>query len=673
MFACITVGLYLLAAVVAVRLFSSEVTTVSFDTSYSKIFSKYEIQHRFSDDEIIAPEMSFSPVEMPKSRRATAKVVRPKPAIKEDTHYQARVVQSEGLPFQETISLSPVKLEYEMETVAGLYQEFNYVALAGANSNELKEDKVTTTQSAEAEPEFFTYEGEKEELDTKKTVGANVRDPGEVNQNQENKELEKVKPEEIGIEELVTFDYSKAQADLKSQVAPKVSAVTTQAGALGASAPSEEAKAHWSWSDTKGSKKVDTPRVTTQPPLPQSEKQTNDLGPNTSLVEASPKFYSTVRVGVTGTDLKSLSEESGFEIRFQDDLGESVADHNSGEIALREVLTHARMTRSVVVLKRGFAPTNMDLVFEEGASELKIPLVEERAYNELTAPFESRGALGSVLVELDEKTSTASLDVPYSKVLLLDESMRPVTGDDFTYQLFVGVRAGNALLSYRTEEGISHSRIIHIHENEITFDANLSEKPIHTRVEIVEEDLLGKDLSPLIIGSDEVRIFATEKTSQKLNDHTYKIETSTVNLGGRTYLELSHQQEPVFVGFRENFKLEVPSENFMRHILSRFENSRLGNRCMIQVNLSKKPTRFEVGAESVASSLVTSTQILDADGKFYNSIGEKTQKILVVGENQGSPDINPDSKINLKIEYSDGTTEFLSSYCSPNTYLVEQL
>ena len=83
--------------------------------------------------------------------------------------------------------------------------------------------------------------------------------------------------------------------------------------------------------------------------------------------------------------------------------------------------------------------------------------------------------------------------------------------------------------------------------------------------------------------------------------------------------------------------------------------------------------KVDVGSESVGSSLMTYIQILDADGKFYDSAGPKSRKIIVVGENQGAPDYAQDAKVNFKISYQDGSVQYLHSYCSPNSYLVEQL
>lgn len=673
MFAYFTLGMYLVAGVVAIRVFAPEMTTVTVDTSYSKLFSKYEIK-TVASDVIDAPVIAFETIKIdgPKQSRVKAVVAKKKPAPVE-----AESIHENILPFHEPVIVEAVILNQEIPQFASLYKEFTYSNIASVPTEEIKEDIVSTAQAADAEPAFFEYEEPvKEEKVVAATETASVETKEEIIADKDEEVSSGAvvtKDEEVAIDELISFDYSKAQQDLKQQTMPTVGKVTTQ---LGASAPApvvQPSTVKWDRDQKNFGKKLTTQPTTTQKADALVDDVENKSLAQASLVEKPSKYYAHVKVGVTGTDLKSVSDEVGFEIRFQDDLSASLQDYNSGEIVIEETLAHPLMNRSIAVLKRGFAPTNVDLILEDGGSELKIPLIEESTYNEMLAPYESRGPLGSVLVELDEKTQTASLDVPYSQVVLLDERMRPVTGNSFAYQLFVGVKAGNALLSYKSETGVTTSRIIHIHEHELTFDANLSENVIHDRVEISEEDLLSKEKTPLVLSAEEVRIFATDKTSRKLNNNTYKLEQTSVNLGGRSYIELSHQSEPVFVGYREQNKLEIPSENFMRYILSKFENSKLGNRCLIQVNLSKKAVKFDVAAESVSSSLVTYNQILDADGKFYDSLGDKSEKVIVVGENQGAPELSQDGKVNFRIEYSDGTTEFLSSYCSPNTYLVEQL
>ncbi|HLT22213.1 MAG TPA: hypothetical protein VKZ84_02180, partial [Bacteriovoracaceae bacterium] len=202
---------------------------------------------------------------------------------------------------------------------------------------------------------------------------------------------------------------------------------------------------------------------------------------------------------------------------------------------------------------------------------------------------------------------------------------------------------------------------------------NIYEDIKHNQVSLYEEGLLSKELSPLITTGEQVRVFATDIVSRKLKQNTYRFNKKRSLLGERQYLEVNHLNEPIFVGFRDSNKIVLPSENFINFVLTKFEDRRLGNRCIIQVNIDRPVANFYVGTESAGNNLVTNSQVLDQDGKFYDTVGPKSNKIIILGENHGSPDQSQDGKVNIKIDYLDGSSRFISSYCSPNTYLVEQL
>lgn len=683
MFAYFTVVMYLVVGAVAVRVLAPEMTTVSFSTSYSKIFSNTEIKSTDAEA-IVAPEIAFEEIKFPVEKKAIVKAkpvrVERRPAIVEEAAPEMKIeaVAKNELPFQEPVVLSKVVMNTELQTnLVALYTEFKFDSVASAPA--ALTDEVSTKLSSNDEPEFFEYPVE-EVKEVAKTETQNVEEKvkEEIVDNSVDEMMEPVAAaaapipatdvtEEVALDELITFDYSKAKEEIKENKMPTVSTVTTHQAPAAASTTVPTVDLRRIPTTSKPSKS--SQKMTTQP---EKNNLINKTAEKASFVPASQVYPSRVTIQVTATNLDKSAEEVGFEVRFQDDLSDAIQDYNTGEVNLEQTLSTEKMTRSITVLKRGFAPTNTDLIVEADGAKVSIPLIEENTFNELLAPYESRGPIGAVLVELEEGVSGASLDVPYSQVLRLNEDMKVVQDDNFSYQLFVGVKAGNALLSYKDGRGVV-SKIIHIHEREVTFESNFFEEVTNERVTLLEEDLLGKEKNPLIISAEEVKEFATNKTAKKINNHTYETYFGRTLLGGRKYLELGHQQEPVFVGFKHNQNIDVPSENFMRYILSKFEGSKLGNRCLVQLNLSKKAAKVDVGSESVGASLMTYTQILDADGKFYDSVGPKSRKVIVVGENQGPEEYSQDSKINFKVTYEDGSVEYLGSYCSPNTYLVEQL
>ena len=52
-------------------------------------------------------------------------------------------------------------------------------------------------------------------------------------------------------------------------------------------------------------------------------------------------------------------------------------------------------------------------------------------------------------------------------------------------------------------------------------------------------------------------------------------------------------------------------------------------------------------------------------GDFYDEISYATERVFLMGEEQGT--------INIKLNYTDGSSQFIQTFCSDSTYLVEQL
>jgi hypothetical protein len=672
MFAYLTLFIYLAVGVVFVRVYAPEKTTVEFTTSYLNIFSKSHLR-TVAIAAPIAPEIGFAELKFPKEETRPLRVaMRASDPVKESAHIakdEIKVLTKTNLPFQEIIVLKPVTSLSKFETnLIALFKEQNFEAIAKIENT----DSVSTLMAAakDAEPDYFEYKAH-ENNPKNSFEQASTTPPKAKTLNEPTGDAE---IDEVLVDNLVNIDYpveTHKEPSRETATSPGLT-VTTQ-NLVAISSPMTSQVDFRQPPLMKNQKmKPDSGGTITKKAGSSSEQNTlgNSLG---FIQENARSFQSQVTIHITGTNLKEMTTEVGFEVRPLDDLTEAVSDYNSGEVILDQIMADDKMTRSVALLKHGFAPTNVDLILEEGASDISIPLIEENTFNEMLAPYESRGAIGAVLVELEDGVESASIDVPYSQVLKLNKNLQATETDVFSYQLFLGVRAGNAMLSYKSTNGEVTSKILHIHEHELTFETNFFEDVQSEQVSLVEEDLLSKEKTRLIISTNSIKQFATDKLAKKINDNTFRTDFNRTLLGGRKYVELIHQQEPIFVGYRNSSVLEIPSENFMRYVLSKFESGKLGSRCLIQINLTQKAVRVDMGSESIGESLMTSMQALDADGKFYDSVGEKTRRLIVVGENQGAMELGQDSKINFKITYRDGSVQYLGSYCSPNTYLVEQL
>ena len=680
-FACFTILSYLVVGTMVVRFAMPEYVSLSFTSSYLNILTDAPIKSS-APVELVAPELVFSKIEIPVEKILVK--MAPKMAFRPTPKIEIKTANNE-LPFHEPVVLKKVEMTHELPvTLLASYKEFSFEEKLMASS-EVLADEVTTSLAANEvtkEPEFFDYPSNNQKSD-KKEVAAQTETSAVV-ENENVADLlddKKVDVAEVEVSEPKFFDYPEKKASPVSPVAAAVTPVAPQAPA--AAIPSVLA---FDYSQAKNdiSQKVvpevvqatshqkSSPSNTTTKPLKDiQEEEIGQTAPNAFM--APTDYPVSLSIKALGSNLSKLEEVQGFEVRFQDDLSEMMEDYGSGEVRFETKMNQPKMTRAVTILKRGYSPTSTEIILEEGTGSVSIPLIEEETLNDLILPFERKGAVGAILVELDDETEVAKLDVPFGDVVKLNGDFKKTENEDFRYQLFVGVQAGNAMVSYHRGNGEIISKILHVHENELTYDANFYEDVINEKIRLYEEDLLAKESSPLIISGEQVKIFATNVVAKKINNHTYKMNFGSSHLGGRRYLELGHQSEPVFVGVRDNNNVTVPSENFMRFILSNVEGSKLGNRCLVQVNLTKKAQKIDVASESVGQSLMTSTQMLDSDGKFYDSFSNKTRKIIIIGEGQGGSEVSPDAKVNIKIQYEDGSVQFLNSYCSPNTYLVEQL
>lgn len=639
-------------------------TTFDVSLRVSSPFTRYLSRTEFFEEKLshVEEKITFStirfeeekPVLISRQKTVATKVVK---APAEVVKTEEVKISIHALPFEETIQVDPVFLKTEMSAnLVALYREFKFTEEKMlAAKTELK-DSVSTLAAAPAvssgdeEPVFFEYENEEKTTPVSKSKVTEVLLPTK----QMKTEVPVAPSEEIEFFDLVS----------ESKEEP----IETQEIIRGSTILPKKAEPVTTWTVDEKKK--------------QKRAQSSDALATTvpaALVDQKPESSagflgsSGLTIQAIGTDLKGAKKLNGFEVRFMDDYSEILDDYGSGQISFDYALSEDQMTRSARILKRGFTPTNTDLILETSGAQTTLPLIDEDTFNEMLRPYESAGPMGALLLELDDETQLAQVDVPFIKVVHFNDRLEESSEEAARYQLFVGVRAGNALITYHHRKGHTANRIVSIQNHELTFDNNLYRESEDKKISLWEENLLSKEKKPLVMATSSFKRFMTGKTGAKISQNSYRFKFKEDNFATRRYFELGHLSEPVFVGTKSNTKLEIPSESFMRYVLSRLDNSGLQNRCIVQVNLKKAIRSADVGSESVEDTLLTHVQTLDADGQFYDTPSDQTQKLIIMGESHAPSEISPDGKINMKLRYVDGTAEYLSSYCSPNTYVVEQL
>lgn len=399
------------------------------------------------------------------------------------------------------------------------------------------------------------------------------------------------------------------------------------------------------------SKKVDSQFV---------ERKSNILQKYNSEYSISPRSIHTNNIQ------KTLSS---FEIRFNDDIDEIIQDNNSGTISITNSLNSEISIRRAVLFSSGHIPLAMDLVFEPSTIAINPPMLTNEYFSKMLLENNLNGPGGHLLVELDDLTEDVSVenDDGYESKLYLSKNFKVVdpSDSDFNYILFVGINPGNSTLSFRTNKGEVTSKIVHVENDYILFDSNFYIEHKRDKVDLFEEYLLSKKPNPLSIRVSDVKNFSYDTKYSKKAINSIESNRSLYPLGTRKYLELSHLNESIFVGYWDKTIIDIPSEEYMRFIINSFNDANLFGKCVVQVNLSKSAKQIFYSGSNGNKFMKVDKLLLDKDGIFYDSFGKNTKKIFLLGQQQGV--------INLKIDYIDGSKDFIQTYCADSTYLVEQL
>lgn len=364
-----------------------------------------------------------------------------------------------------------------------------------------------------------------------------------------------------------------------------------------------------------------------------------------------------------------INDHKNFEIRFKDDVDDIRQDYGKGKIELKDKLSSSMAVRRGTILSSNHYPTTVDFVFEQGEIAATIPIFTRQYLDKIIKDEGVTGLGAQLLVELDDTTEDIDLDLDtkYEKKVFLNKNLKVVSRDesDYSFIMLLGVRPGNTILSFRTTKNKYVSKIVHLEQDEVYFDSNFYINKEIDDFSLFEEKLLSKTKLPLSLDSKEIKglTFETEVVKQTINQ--YKMKNVKYPLGTRSYIELKHLKESVFVGRWDGQDIDVPSETYMRFVLDQFNLQGVSNQCLVQVNLKKSAKELYFNGQSTNRSMRMQAKILDKDGMFYEDLSHESKKIFLMGEEQGI--------VNIKLVYTDNSVDYLQSYCSQATYLVEQL
>lgn len=354
----------------------------------------------------------------------------------------------------------------------------------------------------------------------------------------------------------------------------------------------------------------------------------------------------------------------GYEFVPDYDRTERLDDGAAGEIKLGYSLSSEMNTQTGIVQAQGMIPTRVELNLAEGG--MTVPLINEEGIQKLLMKkgMDIQGNLAMFAV--DPSIKDIELDSTYEAKMFFNNNFKIVeTLEAANYVLFLGVQTGNTLLRYHLDNKETAQKIIYIGDGEMYFEDSefvTSERELYS---FTTRTLLGKKAKELNVEASLIGLFGTKTTSKKKALNAYELKIPEMVAGSRKYLEFKHMPATLYVGTTSEKNIEIPGMDFIRRVLQANDMEEIGQRCIVQINLSKDLRDVKVSGKNKAGEMFTETSFLDADGNFTRDSAELAEKIYVVGDMEG--------QFGAKLEYTDGSTQFLKTYCSEGSYLIEQL
>lgn len=384
-------------------------------------------------------------------------------------------------------------------------------------------------------------------------------------------------------------------------------------------------------------------------------------------------FNSNYELTLTEIDYskKKSSIVRNFEMRFHDDINEMKSDFNEGVLRFEYKMNGQMSLRRGTIFSKGYYPTTIDIMYEAGDLAANVPVFTLESFNSILSDENIQGGGSHLLIELDDKTEDVEIDESknYIAKLYLDNNFRTVLRDDSDYQyiLFVGVEAGNSIVKFKRDDNKVVTKLLYLANDEIYYEPNFYGTFKNDSFSLYKEGLLSKCKSILNVGADNIKTWSHDSYIKKDSLNRITIPKMIYPLGSRKYYEIKYDEvkENIFIGRWSQEAVVVPTEQYIRHIISQFDGSLSNNQCIIQMNLAKPIKEIAFNGESKSNNMNMQINILDGDGKFYQDFSEQSKRVFLMGEEEGM--------ISIRIDYADNSTQFLQSYCSESTYIVEQL
>ena len=400
----------------------------------------------------------------------------------------------------------------------------------------------------------------------------------------------------------------------------------------------------------------------------QGKKTTDKVSQKQSSYDYSKSVTTQTKISAFEVAIGEYSKDKVFNYEFipEFDKGLSTQDDEDGEIRFASELSdgHAMLRGSVT--KAGMVRTKIDIPLDMAERDFVIPMITLESMEKFLEKNDLEGYGAFMLIGIQENVDDVEIDQEYEFRVFLNDDFKVVDqSKDYQYVFYVGVNPGNVLVQYLTQNGSVAQKITHASPDEIYYDLGMISSPVTEMINIQEMNTLSKVTKDLDISVDKINYFNQKVSMSKEGLGKYEMVLPPTPYGMRRYIELNHLEDTVFVGFGDKTQLNIPSIEFIQNIMGLYNINELTKECIIQLNFSSQPLEVTIDGDSANGALAYESHFLGKDGILYEEINNGITNGFLVGQDQGV--------FNIKVEYTNGTTNYFQTFCSEGTYLVEQL
>jgi hypothetical protein len=294
--------------------------------------------------------------------------------------------------------------------------------------------------------------------------------------------------------------------------------------------------------------------------------------------------------------------------------------------------------------------------------QLEVPIFKNEFLQELGIN-ENLKNHGHILIESEQKILSFDIDNRYLKAIYLDRNYK--TSETPTERVFVvGVEPGLSIISIEDAMGARIHQFTQINNDQVNMAIMLDKKEKYRKIKYHEKGLVSN--TEISLSELDIKMFLVEGKIQKLSPSVFLQQENN-------YYQLMHLKEPIYLSIHQNKNVVIPTEKFIENIMGKINPNFNKNSCLIQINLNGRLKEIKYQVESYNSSMVERVIYYTKRGEYFESLTDETDTVFLLAENQTGDYLGDKGTAHFSLFYDDGRKETFQSFCSPGTYLVEQL